>query len=85
MEEILPVAFQNRAFSESWWQSAWRTIRCYHPYAVIFTAKGPGATDVRIRKGLQMLTIQAMLLFIMALFFDLQVTLLLCINHKKNN
>ena len=85
VEEILPVAFQNRALSESWWQSAWRTIRCYHPYAVIFTAKGPGATDVRIRKGLQMLTIQAMLLFIMALFFDLQVTLLLCINHKKNN
>jgi hypothetical protein len=74
IDDILPTAFQEKIIAAHWTESVWLTIRRYHPYAVIFTATGPGAKDVKIRKGLHMLTIQAMLMFIMALFFDIQVS-----------
>ena len=50
----------------------WLTLRTYHPYAVVFTATGPEAKTIRLRKGLYLLTIQSMLMFIMAVFFNLQ-------------
>ena len=53
-------------------RSVWRTIVAYHPYAELFTASGIEARDAQVRKGLYLLTIQSMLMFIMAVFFDLQ-------------
>jgi hypothetical protein len=53
--------------------SMWKTIRIYHPYAVVFSSNSSESKDTKIQKGLYLLTIQAMLMFIMALFCDFQV------------
>jgi len=75
IDEILPTIFRSTVVYDSTLQSMWRTIKTYHPYAVVFTASGPGAKEMKIQKGIYLLTIQAMLMFIMAVFCDLQVSL----------
>ena len=74
IDEILPTIFRSSVKHDSILQSMWKTIKTYHPYAVVFTAQGPGAKELRIQKGIYLLTIQAMLMFIMAVFCDLQVS-----------
>jgi hypothetical protein len=73
IDNILPTVFRSSMKHDSTLQSLWKTIRTYHPYAVVFTAEGPGAKEMKIQKGIHLLTIQAMLMFIMAVFCDLQV------------
>ena len=73
IDGILPAIYRSNVEHDSTLQSMWKTIRTYHPYAVIFTAEGPGAKELKIRTGIYLLTIQSMLMFIMAVFFDLQV------------
>ena len=75
IDEILPTIFRSTVVHDTTLQSMWRTIKTYHPYAVVFTAEGPGAKELKIQKGIYLLTIQAMLMFIMAVFCDLQVYL----------
>jgi hypothetical protein len=72
IDEILPAIFRSNFKHDSTVQSLWKIIKNYHPYAIVFTADGPGAKDLKIRKGLYLLTIQAMLMFIMAVFCDIQ-------------
>jgi hypothetical protein len=73
IDEILPIVFCSGVEDDSTFQSVWKTICTYHPYAIIFTAEGPGAKEMKIQKGIYMLTLQAMLMFIMAVLCDLQV------------
>jgi len=72
VDGIVPVIFRSSVDSDSPLLSVWKTIKTYHPYAVVFTADGPGSKEVKIRKGIYLLTIQVMLMFIMAVFCDLQ-------------
>ena len=72
IDEILPAIFRSNFKHDTTVQSLWKIIKNYHPYAIVFTADGPGAKDLKIRKGLYLLTIQAMLMFIMAVFCDIQ-------------
>jgi hypothetical protein len=65
IDEILPTIFRSSVEHVSTLQSMWKTIRTYHPYAVVLTAEGPGAKELKIQKGIYLLTIQAMLMFIM--------------------
>jgi hypothetical protein len=74
IDDILPVAFRSDARTDTVLQSMWKTIKAYHPYAVLFTAKGPRAREMKIQKLLYLLTIQAMLMFIMSVFCDFQVS-----------
>ena len=73
IDEILPTIYRSSVEHDSTLQSIWKTIHTYYPYATIFTAEVPGADELRLKLGLYLLTIQAMLMFIMAVFFDLQV------------
>ena len=73
IDSILPAIYRSNVVHDSTLQSMWKAIRTYHPYAVIFTAEGPGSMELKIRTGIYLFTIQAMLMFIMAVFFDLQV------------
>ena len=77
IDNILPAVFRSTAEHDSTLQAMWKTIVTYHSYAVVFTAKGPGAKQIRTNKGIYLLTIQSMLMFIMAVFCDLQV----CMNN----
>ena len=78
IDDILPTIFRSSVEHDTTLQAMWRTIKTYHPYAVVFTAEGPGAKEMKIQKGIYLLTIQAMLMFIMAVFCDLQV----CLRHS---
>ena len=73
LEDILPTMFRSSVKHETTLQSMWRTIKTYHPYAVVFTPTGPEKKDIRIQKWIYLLTIQAMLMFVMAVLCDLQV------------
>jgi hypothetical protein len=74
IDSIIPVVFRSAALQhDSSLKSMWKTIKTYHPYAIVFTANGPGTKEVKVQKGIYLLTIQAMLMFIMAVFCDFQV------------
>jgi hypothetical protein len=79
IDDILPVAFRTGMKYDTTLQSMWKTIKAYHPYAVLFTAQGPGARKMKIHKFLYLLTIQSMLMFIMAVFCDFQVSKSTCV------
>jgi hypothetical protein len=72
IDDILPIVFRPSVEHDTTLQSLWKTIKTHHSYAVVLTANGPGTKDLKIRKGLYLLTIQAMLMFTMAVFCDLQ-------------
>jgi hypothetical protein len=69
IDGILPTVFRSSVEHDTTVQSMWKTIRTYHPYAVVFNAEGAGATDLKIQKGIYLLTIQSMLMFIMVSAF----------------
>ena len=71
VDGIIPVVFCSK--TQSTLRSLWKAIISHHSYAEVLTARGPGAKEQRIYKGIHLLTIQSMLMFIMAVFCDLQV------------
>jgi hypothetical protein len=73
VDTIIPILFRNNVKEDGALAAVWKTIRIYHPYSVVFTAEGRESKEIKIQKGLYLLTIQAMLMFIMALFCDFQV------------
>ena len=72
IDEILPAVFRPSLENASTLRSIWSAILANHPYITFFTATGPEARVQRLRLGLYLLTIQDMLMFIMAVFFNLQ-------------
>ena len=73
IDSALPFIFQSLNNTDSTLSCIWKTIVHHHRYAVVFTASGPTAKDIRIYMGIYLLTIQSMLMFIMAVVCDLQV------------
>lgn len=72
IDEIMPTVFRPTMENASMLRSIWQVILVNHPYITFFTATGPSARELRLRLGLYLLTIQSMLMFIMAVFFNLQ-------------
>ena len=68
IDAILPAIFRGSAEEDSSLRSMWKTVLHYHPYIVVFTSKGPGAREIKLRRGIYLLTIQSMLMFIMVRF-----------------
>jgi hypothetical protein len=75
IDSIIPALFRANVKEGGMLTSMWKVIRLYHPYAVVLSAEGTESNDSKVLKGLYLLTIQAMLMFIMALFCDFQVLL----------
>ena len=73
IDDILPSIFRSSVQQDTTLQAVWKTICTYHPYVIVFSVKGPKAKEIKIQKGIYLLTIQAMLMFIMAVLCDLQV------------
>jgi len=73
VNDILPLIFRSsEGGDENALQKLWAIIKKHHRYAVMFTAKGEAAKELAVYKWLQLLTIQAMLMFVLAVFFSFQ-------------
>jgi hypothetical protein len=70
IDSVFPVVFQD---SEWKWNTAWSEIKKHHPYMVMFIATGKGAQKRKFNKGVYLLSIQTMLMFILAVFYEMQV------------
>jgi len=68
VNEIFPAVFQ----SNSTLSRLVAEIRKHHRYILIFTATGPNAESIRMLTCMHLLTIQSMLMFMLALCYDLQ-------------
>jgi len=66
---VFPLIFRPEGNT---WKSFFDEIRKHHRYILMFAARGPDSDSVRIRVAIQMLTVQSMLMFIMAIFYDIQ-------------
>lgn len=64
----------------SLWTSMYREILKNHPYITIFIVSTDDSLKRKIISGIELLTVQSMMMFMMALFFDLEV----CIVHTFN-
>ena len=68
VNEIFPSVFQPTSGT----LRLWNEISKHHRYLLLFTAKGKNADKIRMITGIHLLTIQSMLMFILALCYDLQ-------------
>jgi len=68
VNEIFPSVFHAKSVSRRLWDE----ICKHHRYLVLFTASGVDGDNLRILTGLHLLTIQSMLMFILAVCYDLQ-------------
>jgi hypothetical protein len=50
----------------------WDEIRKHHRYLIIFSAEGENSESVRMLTGIHLLTVQTMLIFVMAICYDIQ-------------
>lgn len=68
VSEVFPVAFRDKSKIHRIKEE----IAKHHRYLVMFTAGGEVNDQHRILVGFQLLTVQTMLMFLLALFYDLQ-------------
>lgn len=59
--------------SKSGASRVWDEIRKHHRYLILFSAEGESGDSVRMLTGVHLLTVQTMLMFVMALCYDVQV------------
>jgi hypothetical protein len=52
----------------------WEEISKNHRYVLLFTASGDDGNHKRFLTGMHLLTVQSMLMFILSVFYDLQVS-----------
>ena len=69
VNEIFPSVFQSTSGS----LRVWNEITKHHRYLLLLTAKGRNADSVRTLTCIHLLTVQSMLMFILAVFYDVQV------------
>jgi hypothetical protein len=70
INQLLPAAFQTATGSA--WSCLWIEIKKHHRYALVFTLGGTltrQTEELRIRTGIHMLTVQTMLMFLLAVFY----------------
>ena len=73
VNEVFPSVYQARSSLER----LWNEIRKHHRYLLLFSTSGEISESRRMLTGVQLLTVQSMLMFILAVCYDLQVSLLL--------
>jgi hypothetical protein len=66
--EVLPSVFRPRVGLTRFWEEVSKS----HRYLLLFTASGEDGDKKRMLTGLHLLTVQSMLMFILAVFYDLQ-------------
>jgi hypothetical protein len=66
--EVLPSVFRAKAGLTRFWEEVSKS----HRYLLLFTASGEDGDKKRMLTGLHLLTVQSMLMFILAVFYDLQ-------------
>jgi hypothetical protein len=66
--EVLPSVFRPKADLTRFWEEVSKS----HRYLLLFTASGEDGDKKRMLTGLHLLTVQSMLMFILAVFYDLQ-------------
>jgi hypothetical protein len=69
VEEIFPVAFRDTSRIAR----VYEELKRHHRYFLLLTCSSDGATDkIRVITGVRLLTIQTMLMFLLAVFYDVQ-------------
>jgi hypothetical protein len=71
VDEIFPSVFQPTPGVVR----LWHEISKHHRYLLMFTAKGKNADSVRILTCIHLLSVQSMLMFILAVCYDIEVSL----------
>jgi hypothetical protein len=66
--EVLPSVFRPKAGLTRFWEEVSKS----HRYLLLFTASGEDGDKKRMLTGIHLLTVQSMLMFILAVFYDLQ-------------
>ena len=69
VNEVFPTVFR----AESSLMRLYDEISKHHRYLILFTAKGKNGDSVRMLTGVHLLTIQTMLMFMLAVLYDMQV------------
>jgi len=67
VNEVFPAVFR----SESAWKRFWGEIKRHHRYILLFTAHG-NESSKRILTGVHLMTVQSMLMFMLAVVYDIQ-------------
>jgi hypothetical protein len=65
---VLPSVFRAKAGLTRFWEEVSKS----HRYLLLFTASGEDGDKKRMLTGVHLLTVQSMLMFILAVFYDLQ-------------
>merc|ERR1719487_1597146 len=68
VKEVFPTVFR----AESSLLRLYHEISKHHRYLVLFTAQGPNSDKIRMITGVHLLTIQTMLMFMLAVLYDIQ-------------
>ncbi len=66
--EVLPSVFRAKTGLTRFWEEVSKN----HRYLLLFTASGEDGDSKRMLTGIHLLTVQSMLMFILAVFYDLQ-------------
>ena len=66
--EVLPSVFRAKTGITRFWEEVSKN----HRYLLLFTASGEDGDKKRMLTGVHLLTVQSMLMFILAIFYDLQ-------------
>jgi hypothetical protein len=66
--EVLPSVFRAKAGLTRFWEEVSKS----HRYLLLFTTSGEDGDKKRMLTGLHLLTVQSMLMFILAVFYDIQ-------------
>ena len=69
VNEVFPTVFS----AKSKFARLYHEICKHHRYIVLFTASGENGNKTRMITGMHLLTVQAMLMFMLAVLYDLQV------------
>jgi hypothetical protein len=69
LDSIFPSVFRE---TKSGVKAMWEELKKHHRYANLFTAHGPTSREERAQTIVQLLTVQTMLMFLMAVFYDLE-------------
>lgn len=69
VNEVFPSVFQAKSRLER----LWNEIKKHHRYLLLFSTSGDISESRRMLTGIQLLTVQSMLMFILAVCYDLQV------------
>ena len=81
VDSIFPPVYD---VNRSVWSSMYDELIRYHPYITIFNWADACSQKEKLTASIYLLTVQSMLMFLMALFIDLEVSVLdYCCRHRN--